>query len=94
MKQTPINYATAPLESLSVKDLTDALGIAYSAQLLGTSARAIYTVRNTSALSTDRMLQLIAAVRADEENCRRRLVVTRKLQAERGERTARTADAT
>lgn len=81
-----LDYATCPLEQLSVKDLTDALGIAESALLLNTSARAIYTVRNTSALSPDRMLQLIAAVREDEENCRRRLVVTRRLQAERAAR--------
>lgn len=81
-----IDFATCPLEQMSVKDLTDALGIAESAQLLNTSARAIYTVRNTSALSTDRMLKLIAAVRMDEENCRRRLVVSRRLQAERERR--------
>lgn len=82
-----LDFTTCPLEQLSVKDLTDALGIAESAALLKTSARAIYTVRNTSALSADRMLQLIAAVKADEENCRRRLVVTRRLQAERERRT-------
>lgn len=82
------DYTVCPLEQLSVKDLTDALGIAPAAKLLNTSARAIYTVRNTSALSTDRMLMLIAAVRADEANCRRRLVVTRRLQAERAIRTA------
>lgn len=79
----PLDFTSCPLEQLTVKDLTDALGIAESAELLKTSARAIYTVRNTSALSADRMLQLIAAVRADEENCRRRLVVTRRLQAGR-----------
>lgn len=84
----PLDFTSCPLEQLSVKDLTDALGIAESAKLLNTSARAIYTVRNTSALSADRMLQLIAAVRQDEENCRRRLVVTRRLQAERERRTA------
>lgn len=82
-----LDFTTCPLEQLSVKDLTDALGIAESATLLNTTARAIYTVRNTSALSADRMLQLIAAVRQDEENCRRRLVVTRRLQAERERRT-------
>lgn len=82
----PLDFTTCPLEQLSVKDLTDALGIAESATLLNTSARAIYTVRNTSALSADRMLQLIAAVRQDEVNCRRRLVVTRRLQAERASR--------
>lgn len=81
------DFTTCPLEQLSVKDLTDALGIAESAALLNTTARAIYTVRNTSALSAHRMLQLIAAVRQDEENCRRRLVVTRRLQAERERRT-------
>lgn len=81
-----LDFTSCSLELLSVKDLTDALGIAESAKLLNTSARAIYTVRNTSALSADRMLQLIAAVRADEENCRRRLVVTRRLQAERATR--------
>lgn len=81
-----LDFATCPLEQLSVKDLTDALGIAESAALLNTSARAIYTVRNTSALSADRMLQLIAAVRENEEACRRRLVVTRRLQAERERR--------
>lgn len=80
------DFATCPLEQMSVKDLTDALGIAESAKLLNTSARAIYTVRNTSALSADRMLQLIAAMREDEVNCRRRLVVTRRLQAERAAR--------
>lgn len=83
-----LDYATCPLEQLSVKDLTDALGISAAADLLNTSARAIYTVRNTSALSTERMLQLIAAVRLDEEACRRRLVVMRRLQAERERRTA------
>ena len=88
----PLDFTSCPLEQLSVKDLTDALGIAESATLLNTSARAIYTVRNTSALSADRMLQLIAAVRQDEENCRRRLVVTRRLQAERERRTAASAD--
>lgn len=81
-----LDFTSCPLEQLSVKDLTDALGIAESAALLKTSARAMYTVRNTSALATDRMLKLIAAVRADEENCRRRLVVTRRLQAERERR--------
>lgn len=79
----PLDFATCPLEQLSVKDLTDALGIDVSAQLLNTTARAIYTVRNTSALSTERMLKLIAAVRNDEQECRRRLVVMRRLQAER-----------
>jgi hypothetical protein len=81
-----LDFTSCSLELLSVKDLTDALGIAESAKLLNTSSRAIYTVRNTSALSAPRMLQLIAAVRADEENCRRRLVVTRRLQATRAER--------
>jgi len=84
----PADFATCPLEQMNVKDLTDALGIGASAKLLNTSARAIYTVRNTSALSPDRMLRLIAAVRQDEENCRRRLVVTRLLQAERTARAA------
>lgn len=83
-----LDFATCPLEQLTVKDLTDALGIAESAILLGTTARAIYTVRNTCALSAERMLKLIAAVRDNEEECRRRLVVTRRLRAERALRQA------
>lgn len=81
-----LDFATCPLEQLSVKDLTDALGIAKAAELLNTTARAMYTVRNTSALGAPRMMALIAAVKEDEATCRQRLIVTRRLQAERERR--------
>ncbi|WWQ12982.1 hypothetical protein PQ43W_36 [Ralstonia phage PQ43W] len=79
----PVDYQTLPLEALTVTDLTDALGVLKSADLLETSARAIYTIRNTNVLSTQRILKLIDAVRADEATCRQRLVIKRNMQKAR-----------
>ena len=78
-------YHSAPLETLNVAELTDALGVAESASLLGVTARNIYTVRNTGLLGVERIQTLIAAIRKDEANCRNRLVLVRAKRARRGE---------
>jgi hypothetical protein len=82
----PSEYMTQPLELWSVVDLTDALGIAKAAETLGTSSRVVYTVRNTGALSVDRVKKLINAVREDEPEYRQKLVIARNLQKQRAER--------
>lgn len=76
----PADYTTLPLELWTVTDLTDALTVEKSAELLNTTKRAIYTIRNTSIQSVERTMTLIAAVRTDEEACRRRLIVIRNAQ--------------
>ena len=81
----PLEYQTLPVEVFTVTDLTDALGVEKSAELLNTSRRAIYTIRNTNALSPERMMCLIAAVRENETNCREKLVVMRSMQQTRRE---------
>ena len=89
----PEDYFTKPLELFTVKDLTDALGIKESTSLLSVSARAIYTVRNTNQLGYERVRKLIEAVQANEDTCRKRLVILRnKQQASRRARTAETAE--
>lgn len=79
-------YRVAPLETFNVSELTDALGIAASADLLGVTARNIYTVRNTNLLGVERMQKLVAAIRKDEEACRSRLMLVRAQRARREER--------
>ena len=76
----PADYAILPLELWTVTDLTDALTVDVSAALLKTTQRAIYTIRNTNVLSVQRTLQLIEAVRANEEHYRRQLMVRRNGQ--------------
>ena len=76
----PADYSTLPLEQWTVTDLTDALTVERSAELLETTKRAIYTIRNTNVLSVPRTMSLIEAVRKDEERCRRELVVRRNAQ--------------
>ncbi len=78
---TQTDYMTAPLETLSIRDLTDAIGIAESAILLKTTPRAIYTQRNTGKISVERMQQLIAQVRTNEAHYRERLAIKRNMQA-------------
>lgn len=77
------DYMTLPLEQFTVRDMTDALGVLASANLLGTTRRAIYTTRNTNKIGTDRALQLINEIRKNEAECRTRLVVTRNMRAAR-----------
>lgn len=79
-------YRDAPLETLNVSELTDALGISTAAALLGVTARNIYTVRNTNLLGIERIRTLIEAIRKDEENCRNRLVLVRSKRAHRDAR--------
>lgn len=84
----PMFYQHAPLETLTITDLTDALGVARAADLLGTTRRSIYTVRNTNVLGIDRHTKLIDEVRKDEAACRQRLVVLRKRQIDKTARAA------
>jgi len=81
----PVDYRRLPLELFTVKDLTDAIGVARSAEILKTSDRAIYTVRNTNTLSEDRALQLIREIKTDEDAFRTRLVIKRNLQKARAD---------
>lgn len=76
----PAFYRTAPLSDFTITDLTDALGVARSVEILNTSARSIYTVRHTDKVGLDRQLKLIRAVEQDEAACRERLVVLRTRQ--------------
>ena len=84
----PIDYQTLPLELFTVTDLTDALTVEASAVLLDTSRRAIYTIRNTNALSPARMVRLINEVKTDEATYRQRLVVMRNMQSTRRHKRA------
>lgn len=84
----PLDYRNVALELLSITDLTDALGVEKSADLLNTSRRSIYTVRNTNVLGIDRHTVLINAVRANESACRQRLVVLRQRQNDKAARMA------
>jgi len=88
MEQKNTDYMTLPLEQFTVTDLTDAIGVVKSAELLSTSRRAIYTIRNTNVLHVDRVLLLINEMRKDEQTLRQRLVVMRNMQAERQARRA------
>lgn len=72
-------YFDLPLELFSVADLTDALGIAKAADLLGTSRRSIYTVRNTNEMGLERRNKLQEAIRKDEKAARARLVQIRNM---------------
>ncbi len=76
----PADYSTLPLELWTVTDLTDALTVERAAELLDTTKRAIYTIRNTNVLSVPRTMVLIEAVRRDEERCRNELMVRRNAQ--------------
>ena len=83
MASKSVDYMTFPLEQFTVRDLTDALGIKRSADLLNTSARAIYTTRNTNRLGYDRIVKLREAVLADEATARQRLTYMARLRRER-----------
>lgn len=77
----PEDYYVLPLDLFSVTDLTDAIGIERAAELLGTSSRAIYTVRNTNEMGLERVAKLQAEIKLDEEAARKRLVQMRNLQS-------------
>jgi hypothetical protein len=82
----PVDYETKPVDTFTIAELTDALSVEASAELLSTSRRAIYTVRNTNVVSYERLMKLIKAVKADEATCRRRLVIlqhNRRIRADR-----------
>lgn len=76
----PIDYMTLPLEKFTIRDLTDAIGIAESAQVLDTTTRAIYTQRNTQRISVDRMQRLVVHLRENEAHYRERLAIKRSMQ--------------
>lgn len=90
VERKPEDFYTLPLDLFSVADLTDALGIERAAKILATSARAIYTVRNTNEMGLERIAKLQAAILKDETSARARLVRIRNLQSLRhAGRTAR-----
>lgn len=79
-ERRPEDYFDLPLELFSVADLTDALGIPEAAELLDTSCRSVYTVRNTNEMGLERLGILQEAVRKDEKAARARLVQRRNMQ--------------
>jgi hypothetical protein len=79
----PDDYKSLPLELFTITDLTDAIGVAEAAELLDTTPRAIYTVRNTNVLSFERRMKLIDAVKANETELREKLANKRRWRAER-----------
>lgn len=81
--KSPDAYRTLKLDQWTITDLTDALSIPRVRELLGTSARVIYTIRHTNAVGYDRYVKLVDAVKADEKACRERLVTLRSLRAAR-----------
>lgn len=84
----PIDYQTLPLELFTITDLSDALGVEKTAEILATSRRAIYTIRNTNVLAFERQKKLIDAIRQDEANYRSKLVTIRGAQKTRALRRA------
>ena len=80
-ERKPEDFYTLPLDLFSVTDLTDAIGIERAATILGTSSRAIYTVRNTNEMGLERVAKLQAAITKDETAARARLVRMRNLQS-------------
>lgn len=82
----PLYYHDAPIEKMTIAELTDALGIDRAAGLLNTSRRAIYTVRNTNVLSLARHMMLIEEVKRDSDACRRRLVLLQQRQIDKNAR--------
>lgn len=79
----PVDYSTHPIDAFTLRELTDALGVEMSAKVLSTSRRAIYTIRNTNTVSLERLLTLIEAVKVDEAESRRRLILRQRLRADR-----------
>lgn len=81
----PEAYLTLPLIKFTVRDLTDAIGVADAARLLKTSERVIYTTRNTNVMSEERFQALIEIIRRDEKMFRERLFIKRNMQKTRAE---------
>lgn len=82
-QKAPGAYRTLKLDQWTITDLTDSLGVERTMEVLGTSARVIYTIRHTNAVGYDRYVKLVDAVKADEKACRERLVTLRSLRAAR-----------
>lgn len=82
-KHTPGDYFTLPIEQWTVRDLTDALGVDASVKLLNSTRRSLYTSRNKSIIGRARLMRLIDAVRANEIECRSKLVALRNRDANR-----------
>lgn len=71
----PSDYYTKPLETWTVRELTDALSPAATAELLGISRANLRQLTNGyRRINTDRMRAMQEAVRADEESYRNKLV--------------------
>lgn len=82
------DYLSLPLTEFTVRDLTDALTVAKSAELIKSTPRGIYTMRNTGRMGRNRMLALIEAVRANEAELREQLVVVRRMRETRQPKAA------
>lgn len=79
----PGDFVALPLELFRAKDLTDALGVDRAAEILNTTKRSIYTIRNTNVLSETRVQTLQMEIRRNEKECRKRLIMHRFKRQER-----------
>jgi hypothetical protein len=70
-------------DELNVVELTDALGLQESAELLNTTPRAIYTIRHTRVVSYGRMVLLMDAFNKQESELRARMAYKLRMSEER-----------
>lgn len=70
----PQTYLTKPLEQWTLRELTDALGMRTSAQVLRTPEGNVRVMRWRKTATIERMQALQAAVREDESFYRKTLV--------------------
>lgn len=73
----PSVYFHKPLEAWSFEDLTDALGLARSAEVLGMTGANVRSHRWRNKANLERMQALHAAIREDEQHYRALLVTIR-----------------
>lgn len=77
---TQRDYMSTPAEDLSIAELTDAIGVARTAELLNTSSRVIYSIRHTNRCGVDRYMKILEAFKADEDQHRTYLHTKAHLQ--------------
>lgn len=70
----PTVYYTKPLETWTVRELTDALGFDTAAGVLDITVNHLRMLRMRGSTRIERLQALQAAVAADEDKCRKALV--------------------
>lgn len=75
------DYMSIPVEDLSIAEMTDAIGVPKIAEILGTSARVIYSIRHTNRCGVERYMQILKAFKDDESAHRNFLHTKAHIQA-------------